>query len=58
VPENGKMEAVPMQSRKHNTLEMHVVNFVEPVKAHRPDILKAPIEAASLTTQRNLQKVK
>lgn len=47
-----------MQSRKHNTLEMHVVNFVEPVKAHRPDILKAPIEAASLTTQRNLQKVK
>ena len=27
------------------------INFVEAVKARRPDMLKAPIEAASLTAQ-------
>jgi predicted dehydrogenase len=51
IPEKDKMEAVPMQQRKDNPLEKHVLNFVEAVKARRPDTLKAPIEAASLTAQ-------
>jgi hypothetical protein len=51
VPEKDKMEAVPKQARKGDALEQHVLNLVEAVKVRKPDMLRAPIEAASLTAQ-------
>jgi predicted dehydrogenase len=51
IPEKDKMEAVPMQKQANNALQQHVQNFVEAVKSRKPDMLAAPIEAASLTAQ-------
>lgn len=51
IPEKDKMEAVPKQPRNGDALAMHTLNFVEAVKARKPDLLRAPIEAASLTAQ-------
>ncbi|MEX0314108.1 MAG: Gfo/Idh/MocA family protein [Allomuricauda sp.] len=47
IPENNrdsKIEAIPVQPRSGNGLDLHMVNFVEAVKSRDRSILRAPIK--------------
>lgn len=47
IPEEGKMEALPVQPRTDNGLDLHMQNFVEAIRRNDPSILHAPIEAGA-----------
>lgn len=44
LPDEPKMEAVPLQPSLNNGLNLHTTNFLEAVKTRDSSILKAPVE--------------
>ncbi len=47
IPEGDKMQAVPLQKRVDNGLDLHTVNFIEAIKANNPSMLNAPLEVGA-----------
>lgn len=47
IPDNKRMEAVPLQRVQDNGLEKHMDNFVDAIVKKDRNILKAPIEAGA-----------
>jgi len=47
IPDNKRMEAVPLQQSQDNGLEKHMDNFVEAILKKDRSLLKAPIEAGA-----------
>ena len=47
IPEGKKMEAVPLQKRSDNGLDLHTKNFIEAIRAKDASKLNAPIEVGS-----------
>lgn len=44
LPDQPKMEAVPLRSAEGNGLDLHTANFIEAVRTRNSELLKAPIE--------------
>ncbi|MBK1441349.1 Gfo/Idh/MocA family oxidoreductase [Parapedobacter sp. ISTM3] len=47
IPEGDRMEAVPLQERQDNGLDMHTANFIDVVRSRKLDALHAPITAGA-----------
>lgn len=47
IPEGDRMEAVSLQRRMDNGLDLHAVNFIQAVKSRDKSSLNAPIEAGA-----------
>jgi len=47
IPEGDRMEAVTLQKRVDNGLDLHAVNFIDAVKSRDKSALNAPIEAGA-----------
>ncbi len=47
IPDGTKIEAVPLQKSVDRGLDMHTANFVAAVKARKPELLNAPVEAGA-----------
>ena len=47
IPEKGRMEAVPFQSKVDDGLALHAVNFVEAIQKKDKSLLHCPIEAGA-----------
>lgn len=47
IPEDDRMEAISLQKRVDNGLDLHAVNFIDAVKSRDKAALNAPIEAGA-----------
>ena len=47
IPEKERMEAVPLQPRTDNGLELHAANFIEAIRARDSSLLHCPVEAGA-----------
>lgn len=51
MAEKGKLEAVTLQKDQGNSLGLHMMNFVEAIKAGNASLLHTPVQQGSLTAQ-------
>lgn len=49
IPDEGRMEAVPLQKPKQSGLDLHTINFINAVKSRKLDELTCPIQAGAHT---------
>lgn len=47
IVEKDRMQAVPVQKRVDNGLDLHTLNFIEAVRKQDPSMIKAPVEEAA-----------
>ncbi|MBC9797113.1 Gfo/Idh/MocA family protein [Sinomicrobium weinanense] len=47
IPEKDRMEAVPLQKKVDNGLDLHAVNFIEAVQQRDKSLLHCPVEAGA-----------
>lgn len=51
IPDENRMEAVPLQKPKESGLDLHMVNFVNVIKSRKLSDLNCPIQAGAHTAE-------